>query len=175
LQLRALVPQLLGKPHKIQVRGHTARVLRAKAGVPFDEWQICYDRCLVVMKFLVDFGIEPERIRLSQDGSYEPFSERDEALFRDMNSRVEVFAISEFARGFKDTIEERAGKFVEAKTVVPPPAEGHDAKEPAAAGHGAAKEAPADKKAGGHGADKASAKDSAHGAKAEGAKKSGGH
>jgi chemotaxis protein MotB len=159
LQLRALVPQLLGKPNKIQVRGHTHREMKVREGIPFDEWQLCYERCLVVLKFLVELGIEPERIRLSQDGSYEPYSERDEAMFRGMNSRVEVFAISEYARGFKDSVEERAGKFVEVKSIAQPPA-GQDAKDAdkdkgqahgKEGGHGAKKaDAHAPKKSGGH-------------------------
>jgi hypothetical protein len=118
------------------------------------------------MKYMMQHGIEPDRIRLSQDGSYEPYSQRDEPLFRDMNSRVEIFAISELARGLKDSVEERAGNFVEAHTVAQPAHDDHGhGEKKAESGHGAK----SDGHGGGHGAktDAHGAKADSHGAKAD--------
>jgi chemotaxis protein MotB len=98
--LRRLVPQLLGKPNKVEVRGHTSRKAQDNADPP-DDWQLCYERCRAVMQTLVDLGVEPERIRLSQDGPFEPYATERHAEARAANSRVEVFAIAEYAHRHK--------------------------------------------------------------------------
>jgi len=93
-RLALLVPQLSGKPNKVEVRGHASRAAQ-RAADPAEDWRLCYERCQAVMQALVDLGIEPERIRLSQDGPFEPgVHERDD---QDHDSRVEVFAIAEYA------------------------------------------------------------------------------
>ncbi len=174
-QIRALAPQLLGKPNKIDVRGHASKFPLPPDSPYKNAWELCYARCLTTKAFLLEMGIEESRIRMSQDGDFEPYSDHKDPVWRAMNSRVEIFSVSEFAYDFKPTAEERAGKFSE---YIAPPAEhaaeghdshgeekvdshggGHGAEKPA--GHGAAKPS-------GHGAEKASghgaAKPSGHGA-----------
>jgi chemotaxis protein MotB len=128
-QLRALAPQLIGKPNKIELRGH-ADLFAAAERPDGDVWALCLARCQTVMKFLIDLGIEKERIRLSQDGTHEPYSKDERLRFRRLNSRVEVFAVSEFSHDHKKTVDDRAGDFVEAGKA---PANPHDhAPQPAA-------------------------------------------
>lgn len=136
LQLRALAPQLLGKPNKIELRGHAD--LFAMADNPqTDVWSLCLKRCQAVMAYLIELGIEPDRFRLSQDGIHEPYSKDERLRFRRLNSRVEVFAVSEFTQEYKQSLQERAGEFVEAAQAAPNP---HDHPAPPAAssdhGHG---------------------------------------
>ncbi len=70
--LDELTPELLGKLTKIEVRGHAAGRPLPQGSPYADSWQLCYARSQAVMKFLLEKGIEPQRIRLSQGGSYEP-------------------------------------------------------------------------------------------------------
>lgn len=97
-QLDSLIPQLLGKPNKIEVRGHASRRYDPAQNEAIDPWQTCYQRCLATMNFLIDQGVKPTRIRLSQAGMFEPNTrDEDDDSEVDPNSRVEVFAVSEYA------------------------------------------------------------------------------
>jgi chemotaxis protein MotB len=142
-QLRALAPQLLGKPNKIELRGH-ADLFAVADNPSADVWGLCLKRCQAVMAYLIELGIEPDRFRLSQDGIHEPYSKDERLRFRRLNSRVEVFAVSEFTQEYKQSLSERAGEFVEVAKATPNPhdhpalppqnhSEGH--------GHGAGKAA----------------------------------
>jgi chemotaxis protein MotB len=93
--LDELAPDLLGKLTKIEVRGHAAgRPLPSDS--PFaDSWQLCYARSQAVMKHLVEKGIEPMRIRLSQSGSYEPPRGMRDEHMANLDSRVEIFVLNE--------------------------------------------------------------------------------
>jgi chemotaxis protein MotB len=95
-QLDIFIPQVLGKPNKIEIRGHSSRRPMPGESAVEDPWQLCYARCLATMNFLIQEGVKPARIRLSQAGTFEP-SGRDAEEGEDPNSRVEVFAVSEFA------------------------------------------------------------------------------
>lgn len=98
-QLDALIPQILGKPNKIEIRGHASRRSAPNQNEALDPWQICYKRSLATMNFLIEQGVKPTRIRLSQAGIFEPDLRNDDDSGIDPNSRVEVFAISEYASG----------------------------------------------------------------------------
>ncbi len=180
-QIKALAPQIIGKPNKIEIRGHASKFPLPPDSPYKDAWQLCYARCLATKEFLIALNVEDSRIRLSQDGDHEPYSDHKDPVWRTRNSRVEIFSISEFAYDFKPTIEERAGNFTE---YVAPPTTHDEAHEEAhgeekadahggghGGGHGAAKSS------GGHGAAKAdahgAAKTDSHGAHAKPAKKSG--
>ena len=67
-QLRRLLPEYRGKPHKIEIRGQAANRPLSPGHSDTSAWELSYARCRSTMKFLVDNGIEPERIRLSQGG-----------------------------------------------------------------------------------------------------------
>ncbi|HVA49426.1 MAG TPA: flagellar motor protein MotB [Pirellulales bacterium] len=101
LCLRAMAPALLGKPNKIEIRGHaTGRPLPPNS--PYaDAWQLSYARCLAVFKFLEQEGVESHRMRFSQAGPYEPQEQPGDANWAAQNSRVEVSMLGEFADAVK--------------------------------------------------------------------------
>jgi chemotaxis protein MotB len=106
-RLTEMAAVLAGKPNKIEIRGHaTGRPL--PAGSPYaDAWQLSYARCYATFMFLQRLGVEPNRMRLSQAGSYEPVSQPDRADWAADNSRVEVFMLGEFVRGVKKPRKDR--------------------------------------------------------------------
>jgi chemotaxis protein MotB len=106
-RLDDLVPLMLGKPNKIEIRGHAS-----KRPIPQDTgfknaWEISYARCLATMDFLLAHGIAPDRIRLSQAGPYEPQSLELEADWPALNSRVDVYMLGEFVDDFQGNRESR--------------------------------------------------------------------
>jgi chemotaxis protein MotB len=119
-QINRILPKLAGMPQKIEIRGHTAR-RGHKASDEQAAWQISYQRCLAVMQYLLDQGIEANRIRLTQAGVHEPFTIRSESDVQVRNSRVEVFLLAELAEDLVGTAEERAARFQE-EAIMPKPA-----------------------------------------------------
>lgn len=111
-RLRDVAPFLRGKPNKIEVRGH-ATMRPLTAGSPFkDSWELCYARCQATMRQLIENGVEPERIRLSQAGVYEPRTQATEPDAWARNGRVEVFLLGEHVEDLKGTNREREGRVV---------------------------------------------------------------
>ncbi len=115
-RLMQLVLELRGKPQKIEIRGHATRSSPAPQISAKDPWQLSYARCQAVMKFLVQEGIEPERMRLSQGGAYEPYSLEVDSSQQIYNSRVEVFVLDEYAEDLMGTPEERAKRYANPQT-----------------------------------------------------------
>jgi chemotaxis protein MotB len=137
-QLNRLLPVLVGKQNRVEVRGHTTR-RPLPAGSPFhDLWQLSYARAAEAMKYLVDHGVEPERIRLSQAAAYEPITNRIESAWQKENSRVEIFLLSELADDLPgmQTPSKAVGDSdkSDAKPRAPKPSEPAD-KDSAASGH----------------------------------------
>jgi chemotaxis protein MotB len=170
-QLLTLVPQLLGKPNKIEIRGHAARYPLPTGSKFASAWELCFARCLATRDLLVEHGVSADRVRLSQDGDSDPYGgdSRDPEL-RQLSSRVEVFAVSEFVYDHKASHLDRFGRFVE-----PTETAGEDATgdAPGEANGDAAAET-------GHSSDAAHAKpasshSSSHAPKPAAAAKSGGH
>ncbi|MBI3468338.1 MAG: OmpA family protein [Planctomycetes bacterium] len=138
-QLNDLIQVLVGKANKIEIRGHASRRPLPPENPLSNPWQLCYARCVAAMKYLVDHGIEPQRIRLSQSGVYEQ-TVRSGPDWSKENSRVEIFALNEFVDALPGTREERAEPSTKASP--PPHAEpptsdhpGDEAHSPAADGH----------------------------------------
>ncbi|MGV3486750.1 MAG: OmpA/MotB family protein [Planctomycetaceae bacterium] len=94
-ELDITAAQLLGKPQKIEIRGHctaelTARTVGTDTGI-----SLAYQRSLNVMHYLVEkHGIPAARFRLSTAGDSEPVAVGDVAGAR-QNSRAEVFLLDE--------------------------------------------------------------------------------
>jgi chemotaxis protein MotB len=106
--LKQFLPLIVGKPNKIELRGHATR-RPLPPGSPFqDAWQLSYARCLSVMKYLQEHGVPPERIRLSQGGPFEPHSIRADPGKQSQNSRVEIHQLAETVDELMGTREERA-------------------------------------------------------------------
>ena len=89
-ELTRFIPLLLGKPQKIEIRGHAARQPPSPTSQT-DTWQLSYARCLKTLEYLKQHGIRPERMRLSQAGPHE-------SQGADTEGRVEVFLLSEIVR-----------------------------------------------------------------------------
>ena len=96
-RLKDLLPALVGKRHKIELRAHSTRRPLPKGCKYRDHWQLCYERSQAAMRFLVLNGIEAERVRLSQSAAYEPLTSRLESAWQDENNCVEVFLLMEVA------------------------------------------------------------------------------
>lgn len=95
--LKTIAKQVAGKPQKLEVRGHTSRRPVNTAQGVRDHWDLAYNRCYNVMQFLIEQGIEPERIRLGSAGAYEPVENGLDPLERERNARVEVLMWDERA------------------------------------------------------------------------------
>lgn len=88
--LLTIAKSVAGKPQKIEVRGHTSRMpVDPHSGVS-DHWDLAFDRCRNTMEFLVQHGIDPERIRLGSAGAFEPVDTGLSAEKRKRNARVEI-------------------------------------------------------------------------------------
>lgn len=113
--LEAEVSQFVGKPQKIEIRGHTsheANDLGANALEPMD---LAYKRCRAVMNHLVEtLEIPAKRIRMSTAGSNEPMSISTDPTKLKMNPRVEVFLLEETVDELVGTPEDRDEKFLDA-------------------------------------------------------------
>lgn len=108
-RLNLLLPRLVGKPQKVEIRGHASRKPLPAASEFDDTWQLSYARALATMKYLEEGGITPDRIRLSQGGVFEPYTTtvKEEQKY-DPNDRVEILMLSEFAQDLVGTAAERA-------------------------------------------------------------------
>jgi outer membrane protein OmpA-like peptidoglycan-associated protein len=96
-QLNRLIPVLLGKQNRIEIRGHSTRRPLPGDSPYRDLWQLCFARSEETMKYLEQKGIEPDRLRLSQAGASEPVTNRIESAWQRENARVEVFLLTEMA------------------------------------------------------------------------------
>jgi chemotaxis protein MotB len=95
-RLKDVLPLLIGKKTKIELRAHVIRNTQDDKADPVVAWKMCYDRCLAVMDFLAQQGIDPERFRLSQAGPFEPQVTADDPMWKRRNSRVEIIMLNEY-------------------------------------------------------------------------------
>ena len=100
--LASLVPAIVGKPQKIEIRGHTSRKPIGDPTDYRDHWDLAYQRCHNTMQYLIEQGIEPARFRLSSAGAYEPLNNAFAAGLRKRNARVEVVLWDEQVEDFSD-------------------------------------------------------------------------
>lgn len=96
-QLTELLPALAGKANMIEIRAHSTRRPLSESSGFRDHWQLCYARSMATMQFLIDHGIEADRIRLSQAASNEPLTVRYETTLQRANNRVELFLLDTVA------------------------------------------------------------------------------
>ena len=120
-RLVALLPALVGKRNKIEIRAHSTRRPLPEGGPFKSHWELCYERSVSTMRFLESKGVEPERIRLSQAGVYEPLTTRFETAWQDENNCAEVFLLTEVVEGLPGTAKAVATP-VEAGATVESPA-----------------------------------------------------
>ena len=98
--LHRIIEQVDGKPQKIEVRGHASRKPLAPGSQFGDVWELANARCRNTMKFLVEQGIDPSRIRLGNAGAEEPlYNGVNVDLFK-QNSRVQILMWDEQVHDF---------------------------------------------------------------------------
>ncbi len=90
-----LLPELQGKAFKIEVRGHTSGRPIPPGSSFQGPWELSYARSIATMKYLVDNGIQPRRIRLSQSGPFDPDATGKDDGLTAAPSRVEIYALNE--------------------------------------------------------------------------------
>jgi chemotaxis protein MotB len=112
-QLKALLPSLVGKRNKIELRGHASR-RPLPAGSPYkDFWQLSYARAQAVMQFFLKENIDPDRLRISVAGPYEPSTLRPDEASQARNERVEIYVLNELVQELVGTRDERAELFTD--------------------------------------------------------------
>lgn len=113
-ELQAAAELLVGKPQKIEVRGHAAEQPTGTDNRRDGDWELAYQRARATMDFLVNrLQIEPERIRLSVAGPYEPAHQTPDPQKIRENPRVEIFLLEEVAADLAGTALERKLRFQE--------------------------------------------------------------
>jgi chemotaxis protein MotB len=104
-QLDSVFPQIVGKPHRIEIRGYAVRRPLPEGSIHTNHWQLCYARCIATMNYLCERGIETNRIRLSQAGVY---GSQPRGLDARWNARsgVEIFLLPEVAVSIPGVVED---------------------------------------------------------------------
>jgi chemotaxis protein MotB len=91
-KLDELVPLLLGKLNKVEIRVYSSsQPLRPESGFR-DKWEFCRTRGEVTSKYLTDRGVESERIQLCLEGEPEIRGSDDQRNWSGEEGNVEVFA-----------------------------------------------------------------------------------
>ncbi len=85
-RLKQIAEQVLGKPQRIEVRGHAS----LKPPPDGDKWGLAYERAKVVMEYLVVQGIDSKRVRVSTAAATEPLDNGLDEESRKRNARVEI-------------------------------------------------------------------------------------
>ena len=60
-RLNQVIPLLLGKPNKVEIRVYTPLVPPQADAAFQDPWQLCHARCVATMKYLIEAGIDSDR------------------------------------------------------------------------------------------------------------------
>lgn len=88
--LQRIIEQIAGKPQKVEIRGHTSRRPIDPNSEIRDLWDLANARCRNTMQFLVEQGIDPNRIRLGNAGATEPLYNGVNPELLQQNSRVQI-------------------------------------------------------------------------------------
>ncbi|MDZ4658929.1 MAG: flagellar motor protein MotB [Bythopirellula sp.] len=84
----------------IEIRGHATQVaIDPRSGIR-DAWDLADRRCHSTMAFLIEQGIEPNRLRLANAGVSEPLYNGADAVRLRENSRVEIRLTRDGMEGF---------------------------------------------------------------------------
>lgn len=102
-ELDDLVPKLIGKPQKVEIRGHATRRPLPEDSPYTDAWQLSYLRAATVRQYLEEHGIVDGRIRMSQASGFEPLTPRIEPEYQAKNPRVEIYLLNEIAEAAPGT------------------------------------------------------------------------
>jgi chemotaxis protein MotB len=107
-RLRALVPRIVGMKNKVDIRGHVSPEMAA-GGQEEEMWNLSYRRSMAVKRFLVELGIEDNRLRISVAGPHEPLVLDSPSSGKNGNARVEVFLLAETTDKYKVPMNDQQG------------------------------------------------------------------
>lgn len=95
--LHQIARHIIASEVRIEIRGHASQItLDPHSGIR-DVWDLADRRCHSTMKFLIEQGIDPSRIRLANSGMSEPLYNGAELLRLRENSRVEIRLLEDAA------------------------------------------------------------------------------
>lgn len=106
-KLRQLMPRITGLTYKLEIRAHSSKREQYQAGDSGNDWEGCYRRSLVVMNYMRELGVDPQRLRLCQASGYEPITIGVPEAGNASNLRVEVFMLIETVESFQGTQSQR--------------------------------------------------------------------
>jgi chemotaxis protein MotB len=89
-RLQEVVDQMAGNTLRVEIRGHASRRPLTPDSTMRDTWDLAYERCWEVMRFLADRGIDPARMRFEVAGENEPRYFGADVQLQQRNDRVEV-------------------------------------------------------------------------------------
>lgn len=111
-RLRVASQELSGKPQRIEIRGHTSRRPIDGDSDFSDHWDLAFRRSHNVMVYLIELGIDPQRLRLGVAGPNEPRHLDVQPGQQQENARVEVFMLEEVVKDLQGTPEEREARYL---------------------------------------------------------------
>ncbi|WP_417388375.1 OmpA/MotB family protein [Gimesia sp.] len=98
-KLDQMIPELAGKPNKIELRSHTS-IKPLPADAPYhDKLVLTYQRGRNVMLYLIQKGIEPKRIRITSAADYEPPLQTGDEKSEQMD-RLDVLLLDAFVNDY---------------------------------------------------------------------------
>ncbi|WP_339734507.1 flagellar motor protein MotB [uncultured Gimesia sp.] len=98
-KLDEIIPELAGKPNKIELRSHTS-IKPLPADCPIqDKLVLTYDRGRNVMLYLIQKGIAPKRIRITAASDYEPPLKTGDEKSEQMD-RLDVLLLDAFVNDY---------------------------------------------------------------------------
>lgn len=98
-KLDEIIPELAGKPNKIELRSHTStKPLPADSPV-HDKLVLTYDRGRQAMMYLINKGIAPKRIRITAAADYEPPLQNGDEKSEQMD-RMDVLLLDAFVEDY---------------------------------------------------------------------------
>jgi chemotaxis protein MotB len=93
--LHQIAQQLNASEDRIEIRGHATQItIEPHSGIR-DVWDLADRRCHSTMKFLIEQGIDSNRMRLANAGMSEPLYNGTDLLRLRENSRVEIRLLEE--------------------------------------------------------------------------------
>ena len=109
-KLAEIARELLGKPQKIEIRGHTSTRPLGPDSSFGNHWDLAYARCYQTMQYLVKLGINRKRITIGVAADNEPAETTEDPKKLQENSRVEIFMLNELAEGLESTPKRKPRK-----------------------------------------------------------------
>ena len=102
-RMMVIIEEIARRPHRIQVRGHTSQAAPPADSPLKSNWDVAFERCRNVRKFMLEHGIaDARRIEISVAGSHEPVHASIDSLLTTNNDRVEIVLIDELVIDLDD-------------------------------------------------------------------------